>query len=172
MGLPDPKRVYQGTYLPSLCPFVTVESAYSESDHLRTYQQLTVHRRDWKCRPDGTKSKRVGRWLAYSVELDTRREWKIEEDPWIKYVAFGDGVSYEDAKLIILAIRHHQVVSRLTGNAEVPTIDPAEITSIRVKSGAGKTFEITSSTGGSGETYVVKVNQNLVELEEVRVWIA
>lgn len=69
MGLQDAKRAYRGEYLPSLCPYVMVESAYAESGHLRTYLQLTVHRADWKCRPDGTKSKRVGRWLAYSTEL-------------------------------------------------------------------------------------------------------
>lgn len=152
-----------------------VESTYSESGHLRTYLQLTVHRKDWKCRPEGTKSKRVGRWLAYSTELDTRREWKIEEDQWVKYVPFGDGVSYEDAELIILAIKHRQLVNRLAGNVsplQVPTIDPADITSIQVKANAVRTFEVASSKGGSGEIYVIRINDHNVELYEVRFWIA
>ena len=102
---------------------------------------------------DGTKSKRVGRWLAYKTELDTRREWKIEEDQWVKYVAFGDGVSYDDAELIILAIKHRQLVNQLAGNLQVPTIDPDDITSIQVKANAARTFEVGSSKGGSGEIY-------------------
>jgi hypothetical protein len=172
MGLRTPKRVFQGEYLPSLCPYAMVESAYSESGHLRTYLQLTVHRKDWKCRPEGTKSRRVGRWLAYSTELDTRREWKIEENQWVRYVAFGDGVSYEDAELIILAIKHRQLVNQLAGNLQVPIIDPADITSIQVKANAAKTFEVFCSKGGSGEIYVIRINDHNVELHEVRFWIA
>ena len=172
MGLLNPKRVYQGKYLPDLCPYVIAESAYSESEHLRTYLQLTVHRKDWKCMRDGTKSKRVGRWLAYKTELDKRREWKIEEDQWVKYVAFGDGVSYDDAELIILAIKHHQLVNQLAGNLQVPTIDPADITSMQVKANAARTFEVFSSKGGSGEIYLIRINDRNVELHEVRFWIA
>ena len=172
MGLQNPKRVFQGEYLPSLCPYAMVESTYSESGHLRTYLQLTVHRKDWKCRPEGTKSKRVGRWLAYSTELDTRREWKIEEDQWVRYVPFGDGVSYEDAELIILAIKHRQLVNQLAGNLQVPTIDPADIASIKVKANAVRTFEVGSSKGGSGEIYVIRINNRSVELLDFRMWIA
>jgi hypothetical protein len=176
MGLQNPKRVYQGEYLPDLCPYAMVESTYSESGHLRTYLQLTVHRKDWKCmRPAGTKSKRVGRWSAYTTELETRREWRIQEDRWVKYVPFGDGVSYEDAELIALAIKHHQLVNRLAGNVspfQVQTIDPADITSIQVKANAVRTFEVGSSKGGSGEIYVIRLNDHSVELHEVRFWIA
>jgi hypothetical protein len=172
LGLLNPKRVYQGQYLPDLCPYAMVESASSESDHLRTYLQLTVHRKDWKCMRAGTKSKRVGRWLAYKTELDTRREWKIEEDQWVKYVPFGEGVSYDDAELIILAIKHRQLVNQLAGNLQVPTIDPGDITSIQVKANATRTFEVFSSKGGSGEIYSITINDHNVELREVRFWIA
>jgi hypothetical protein len=171
VGLQKPRRVFQGEYLPSLCPYAMVESTYSENGHLRTYLQLTVHRKDWKCRPDG-KSRGVGRWLAYSTELDTRREWKIEEDQWVRYVPFGDGVSYADAELIILAIKHRQLVNQLKGSLQVPTIDPADITSIQVKPNAAKTFKVFSSKGGSGEIYLIRINGHNVELHEVRFWIA
>lgn len=176
MGLQNPKRVYHGQYLPDLCPYAMVESTYSESGHLRTYLQLMVHRKDWKCmRPAGTKRKRAGRWSAYTTELEKRREWRIEEDEWVKYVPFGDGVSYEDAELIILAIKHRQLVNRLAENVahlQVPAIDPAEITSIQVKSNAVRTFEVGSSKGGSGEIYVITIKDHSVELHEVRSWIA
>jgi hypothetical protein len=174
MGLQDPKRVYQGQFIPSLCPYVMVESTYSESGNLRTYLQLMIYRKDWKkcVKPDGTRSKRVGRWFANGTDLETRREWRIEEGQWVRYVPFGDGVSYEDAELIILAIRHHQVVNQLRGNVEVPTIDPAEISSIRVKSEVGRTFEVGCSKGGSGEIYVIKIDDHIVELHEIRFWIA
>jgi hypothetical protein len=129
-----------------------VESAYSESVHLRTYLQLMVHRKDSKCmRSEGAKSKRVGRWFAYSSGLETRREWRIEEDQRVKYVPFGDGVSYEDAELIILAIKHRQLVNRLPENVAPPQIspiDPADITLIRVKTDAVGTFEVWSSVSG------------------------
>lgn len=176
MGLQNPKRVYHGQYLPSLCPYAMVESTYSERGHLRTYLQLTVHRKDWKCmRPTGTKRKRVGRWSAYTTELETRREWKVQEDQWLKYVPFGDGVSYEDAELIVLAIKHHQLVNRLAETlspVQGPTIDAADITSIQVKANAPRTFEVRSSKGGSGEIYVIAVNGRSVELHEVQFWIA
>jgi hypothetical protein len=176
MGIQNPKRVHQGEYLPSLCPYVMVESTYSEAGDLRSHLQLILHRKDWKCmRPDGTKSKRVERWFAYSAELNTRREWKIEEDQWVKYVPFGDGVSYKDAELIILAIKHGQLVNRLPilfAAPQVPSIDPAEITSIQVKTNATATFEVWSSKGGSGEIYVIKINDHMVELHEIQSWIA
>ena len=176
MSLQNPKRVYQGQYLPDLCPYVMVESTYSESEHLRTYLQLMVHRKDWKCmRPAGTRSKRAGRWSAYTTELEKRREWRIPEDQWVKYVPFGDGVSCEDAELIVLAIKHRQLVNRLAENAaplQLPTIDPAEITSIQVKSNAVRTFEVGCSKGGSGEIYVITINDHIVELHQVRSWIA
>jgi hypothetical protein len=87
-------------------------------------------------------------------------------------VAFGDGVSYEDAELIILAIKHRQLVNQLAGNLQVPIIDPADITSIQVKANAAKTFEVFCSKGGSGEIYVIRINDHNVELHEVRFWIA
>ena len=72
---------------------------------------------------------------------------------------------------MILAIRRHEVVNRLTGNAEVPTIDLAEITAIQIKTNAAKMFGVVSSKGGSGKIYVIKIDQHDVELEEIRVWI-
>ena len=176
MGLKNPKRVYQGQYLPDLCPYVMVESTYAENEHLRTYLQMMVHRKDWNCmRPAGTRSKRAGRWSAYTSEIEKRREWKIQEDQWVKYVPFGDGVSYEDAELIVLAIKHHQLANRLAQNGaplQAPAIDPAEITSIQVKSNAVRTFEVGCSTGGSGDIYVITINDHSVELHQVRSWIA
>ncbi len=68
-------------------------------------------------RPAGARSKRAGRWSAYTTELEKRREWRIQADQWVKYVPFGDGVSYEHAELIVLAIKHSQLVNWLAGNA-------------------------------------------------------
>lgn len=176
MGLQNPRRVYQGQFLPSLCPFVMVESTYSESGHLRTYLKLRMYRKDWKCRkPGGAKIRRVGRWFAYSTDLETRREWRIEEDQWVRYVPFGNGVSYEDAELIILAIKHDQLVKRLPDDAVsfgVPAIDPADITSIQVRANEANTFEVGSSKGGSGKIYVIKIIGHSVELHEIQFWIA
>jgi len=176
MGVQNPTRVYHGEYLPSLCPYAMVESTYSESGHLRTYLQLIVHRNNWKCaRRERAKSKRVGKWFANSTDLETRREWKVEENEWVKYVPFGDGVSYEDAELILLAIKHSQLVNRLPDNTvplQIPTIDPMDITSIQVKTNASRTFEIRSSQGGSGEIYVVRINGLIVELLAIQIWIA
>lgn len=172
MGIQNPKRVNHGEYLPTLCPYAMIESAYSYSGHLRTHLQLIVHRKDWKCMiPQRAKRKRVGRWFADAAELETRREWKIEEHQWIKYVFSGDGVSYEDAELIILAIKHGQLVNRSPQNV-MPTIDPMDITSIRVKESDDRTFEVGTSQGGSGEIYVIRINDRLVELLEVQIWMA
>ena len=184
MGIQNPERVYLGESLPSFCPYVTVESAYSESGHLRTYLELTLYRIDWKCvRPEGAKSKRAGRWFANSTQFETRREWKIEEEGWVKFVPVGDGVPYEDAELIILAIKHHQLLNRLPANTvplQIPEIDPMEITSIRVptnaariyvQTNAARTYEVESSTGASGKIYDIKISDRSVELVGVRIWI-
>jgi len=131
-----------------------------------------VYRNDWKCmRPVKGKSKRVGRWFANSTDLETRREWKVEEDQWVKYVPFSDGVSYEDAETIILAIKHRQVVDRSLRNA-LPSIDSMDIASIQVKASADRTFEVTTSNGGSGEIYLIRLNDHNVELLETQIWIA
>lgn len=176
VGIQNPKRIYHGESLPSLCPYATVESTYSESGHLRTYRQLILRRKDWKCmRPERGRSKREGRWFADTAGIETRKEWKVEEDRWVKYIAFGDGVSYEDAELIILAIKHRQLVNRLPENIvplQIPTVDPADITSIQVKTRADRTFEVWTSTGGSGENFVIRINDRSVELLEARIWMA
>jgi hypothetical protein len=176
MGIQNPKRIYHGESLPSSCPFVMVESAYSDSGHLRSFLQLVIHRKDSKCaRPVRAESRRVGRWFASNAGLRTWRQWKIEEGQWVKYVAFEDGVSYEDAELIMLAIKHRQLVNRLPHNVvplQIPAIDPGEITSIRVKTDADRTFEVWSSVGGSGDVYLLKINAGRVELHGIQMWMA
>jgi hypothetical protein len=176
MGVQNPKRVYHGESVPSLCAYTMVESTYSDSGHLRTYLQLMVHRRDSKCMTSKRgKGERVGRWFAYSAQLETRREWKIEEDRWVKYLSFGDGVSYKDAELIVLAIKHGQLVNRLPENSissQLPRIDPMKIISVRVKTGAARTFEVWTSEGGSGKIYLVKIDDGKAELHEIQIWIA
>ena len=173
IGIRDPKRVFHCKSIPGSCPFAIIESTYSESGHLRTYLQLIFYRDDWrKCvRPVSGESKRVGRWFADSTGLKTRREWKIEEDHWVKYVPFGDGVSYEDAEIIILAIKHRQVVNR-SPEKILPTIETMDIASIQVKASADRTFEVRTSKGGSGEIYVIRLNDHDVELLESGIWIS
>jgi len=176
IGIRDPKRVFHGKSIPGSCPYAMIESTCSESGHLRTYLQLIFYRDDWKkcVRPVSGESKRVGRWFADSTDLKTRREWKIEEDHWVKYVPFGDGVSYEDAEIIILAIKHRQVANRSPENV-LPTIGTMDITSIELKASADsadRTFEVITSKGGSGEIYVIRLNGHNVELLETSIWIA
>jgi hypothetical protein len=89
----------------------------------------------------------------------------------VKYVLYGDGVSYEDAELIILAVKHQQLVNRLSQGV-MPTIDSMDITSIRVETTADRTFEVGNSQGGSGEIYVIRINGRLAELLEIRIWMA
>ena len=147
-------------------------STYSETMHLRTHLQLVLHRNDWKCfKPIRAKSKRVGRWFANTTDLETRKEWRIEEDQWIKYVPFGEGVSYEDAETIILAIKHREVVSRSAENV-LPQIDTMNISSIRVKASVDRTFEVTTWNDGSGDIYLIRLNGSGVELLETSFWIA
>ncbi len=54
----------------------------------------------------------------------------------------------------------------------MPTIDPADITTIQVKANAARTFEVGRSKGGSGDIYVIRINGRSVELHEVRFWLA
>lgn len=173
MGIGNPKRVFHGEFIPSTCPYVMIESVFSESGHLRTYQQLMAYRNDWKkCgKPVRGESKRKGRWFANSADLKTQREWKVQEDTWVKYVSFDDGVSYDDAETIILAVKHRQLVNRSPENA-IPVIDPMDITSIQVKGGPDRTFKVWTSVGGAGEVFVVRIDDRAVELLEVSIWMA
>lgn len=177
MGIQNPRRVAQGVSIPIPCPYAFVESGYFEDGHLRTYLQLALHRKDWKCMrgPAGEQPQRVGRWSAYATEIETRREWKIEDQGWVQFVPFEDGVPYEDAALIVLTIKHRQLVNRLPradALSQLPSIDVGEITSIRVKANDAKAFEVWTSIGGAGDVYVVKINGSTVELHEIGVWMA
>lgn len=91
MGIEDIKRVLQGQTEPVHCKFLSVESAVTETEHLRSWFELAIRRHDWRqCSdvPPESKRTQVGNWIAQSSDLRKRGEMKIEDDGWRLYLRF------------------------------------------------------------------------------------
>jgi hypothetical protein len=177
MGIENPKRVFFGQTLPDLCGFVSVESAVTDAGHLRSWLELQIRRQDWeKCydAPPGSKTRRAGRWIARNTDLLKREEWRIEDNEWHLYLRFGPGVSFEDAELAVLAIRHGQLINRLPtadnqreSDAKVPMIDPSAISYIVAHGSDAHTYDLYTGSG-SGRILTIKIVDGKVELHEYR----
>jgi len=180
MGIENPKRVSLGKGLPVACLFLHVESPVTQSGQLRTWIVLTLQREDWSrtgCLliPRGSTPLQSGRWLAGSSgSLLTLRQWSIQEDGWHVDVQFDPPVSYKDAELIVLAIRHGRLLNRLPPSAmdaeksicKIPNINVDTIQRIHMDPRDPGAYWVYTRSGATNVLLTVKIVEGKVELHE------
>ena len=171
MGIENPRRISFRQIMPSFCGFVCVESEATESNHLKSWLELEVYRKDWThCMSEhrGSKTHRSGRWIARSSDLQKQEEWIIEDNGWKLYLPFGAGVPFEDAEIIVLAIRHDQLINRLS--TDTPKIDPNTISLVAPRGKEPRTYEVHTGKG-MGHYLIVRIADRKVELLSIGKWM-
>jgi hypothetical protein len=155
IGIEDPVRVSDRACRPRICDFLVVESAAKELGHLKCWLELKIHPEDWSA-DDGSITLRAGRWAAQRSELIVEERWIIEDDGWRLYVFLSPyapfDVPFEDAELIVLAIRHDKLINRHLDNRipqsqsflHISKIDPSSIAHAPV---GASTYDVYTLTG-------------------------
>jgi hypothetical protein len=172
MGIEDPQRVSLTGTVPATCRWLRIESAVTQSGQLRTWFELRLVRQDWGCVqvPRGSNPVKVGRWMALDSASVRLRGWRIQEDGWHVDVSVRDSpVSYEEAKLIVLAIRHGTLSDqRLYTNksCKISDIDASTIVQIQNSSRDPTSYLVVTIRGTTTIFLTVKTVNGQVELYE------
>ena len=180
IGIEAPVRIFEGQCHPKICDFLVVESAAKELGHLKCWLELKIHTEDWRA-DEGSITLRAGRWAAQRTELRVEENWIIEDNGWRLYVHLSPDapfdVPFEDAELIVLAIRHDELINRLpvesdpfSPNSIFPKIDPSSIT-FMIRSKGLRTYDVYTGTG-RGEVFTIKVVNGKAELHRRSSWFA
>ena len=178
VGLTDARRVSRTWWLPGGGFTVSVESAITVDGHRRTWNDLQVcpeddaSRCEWETSGEGMV--RAGRWLTSRANITQREVWRIQDGVWHVDVEIGEGVPYDAAERIVLAVRRRELINRrpdhlgaLKLNIDIPEVDPAGIFRIeRAKSDPAGFYDVNT---GSGWGFVLRVRivDHKVELHDV-----
>lgn len=181
IGIEDPVRVSEGQCHHGICNFLVVESAAKELDHLKSWLELKIHPKDLKAE-NGSITLRAGRWATQRSDFTRREKWIIEDDGWRLYVHLPQDppfdVPFEDAEMIVLAIRHDELLNYLPAQSDpfnpnpsyiFPEIDPNSIT-FMIRSRGLRTYDVYTGTG-RGEVFTIKIVNGKAELLSRSMWI-
>lgn len=131
-----------------------VEVCRSNEDHCQRRSKLTVG--DW----------------AIASEIVRQERWHFSEGDMTVEVELGSGISYAEARTIVLAI--HQ--KRLTLAPELAefadAFDANKIAAIRVQDPIAREFEVSIDNDGSGYVLSVRLTDDEVLLHDLAFWIA
>jgi hypothetical protein len=203
LGIRTPGRVASDR---SPCPLVRVSSQPVVEGNRVTTTVLAMRPHSAPGCPlatSGPNIHRRGNWIA--IQFDARDGnpaygnprrlvgWRLRDGDWHRDVALGPEVTYEDAKAIVLAIRHRTLVDVRSADeiakAGPPRIDPDQIFSVarfddeptkrRLPELYGDMYVVTSAThedftgrGGGGHLLHVKIRNGRVELHGSGFWIS
>jgi hypothetical protein len=178
LGIAQPRIVSFTAYLPSFCPVVRVESIVTVEGNRRSWLALLLRQKDWRActRVPRFSTRGEGRWRGSRAELSTEEEWRIAEGDWFIDIRLGEGVAYDDAKRIVLAIRNGALANRLPSSigalkldTTMPEIDASEIRSITVDKSNADMYQVTTGRFG-GLLYRVRIRDGTVELHGEGSW--
>src|SRR5262245_37976327 len=99
LGIEHPQTISFGSFLPTGCPFVLVQSPVTQDGYRRTWRELLLRNRKWPSCFDVPKTatvKRVGQWIASNAQLSNEEEWRVEDQGWYIDVRAGADISYGD----------------------------------------------------------------------------
>jgi hypothetical protein len=173
-GIEYPQTVSLGSCVPGSCRFVSVESQITQVGYRRTWSQLLLCNRKWRKQCPGVSRraivKRQGQWETSSDNLSVREEWRIEDHGWHVDLRPGTGCSYEDVRLIVLAIRRGELINRLPLNDTMPQVDPNDIASIEKPNDEPRIYKVIIGRL-SGMTLTVRIVDGKVEVRSHGIWI-
>jgi hypothetical protein len=175
VGLENPRRVSVAEIHPVGGTIVIVASEVETTGPRRTWRELSVCRRDWRCASrDGV---RVGRWVSGSIQ--SVMAWRVTDNGWYVDVHLSEGVSFPAVERIVLAIRRQEVVNRLPTifvgrefHPEMPFIDVSKIRTVKLSAHYPGGYEVWTSDGGAGEVFTFRIEGGVVELHATGQWVA
>ena len=134
VGIADPHSVWKPAIY-SDCGLLHLESTPVLGGNRVQSSVLAIRQvRRTGCVPvaAGQRTAQRGNWVAVLGPSNPqhRERWRIRDGSWQVDIRLGDGVPYEDALAIVLAIRHRQVVDRrpaTPGGFQISAVDPSQI---------------------------------------------
>jgi hypothetical protein len=201
VGILDPQRV--PVPLRSPCLLVQVESTPIVvgnrvlSDIVRIQQKTGP-----QCLPvdparrvqqQGRRVQQQGNWVAalftgnptlFTGNPKRRELWRIRDEDWHVDIHLGEGVPYDDAVMVVHAIRQKQLVDRRPPpepSSPIRYIDPSRIIGISRSDAPtiSRQYQVTESRsawgplrGGGGEELTVRIRDGRVELHAHLCWMS
>jgi hypothetical protein len=177
MGIDAPREVISVHGLPGDCRWVSVESAIVESGNQRTWYYVEIRPPGSRCLIVPTGVKKVGRWTALRPELGKYEEWRIRDKEWHIDIHLGAGVPFNDAELIVLAIRRGELKNRLSqptcelnSNSSLKQINADRISRIEKGWQGERSYKVTTGYAG-GFILSVEISDSGVELSSCVPWL-
>ena len=132
----------------------------------------------------GRRFQQRGNWIAFLSESNPRprERWRIPDGDWHLDLYLSGDVPYNDAVMIVQAIRRQQLIDRRPpsqSSSAIRYIDANRILSIRSSASRPpipQEYEIMEGDGtfrgGGGERLVVQIRDGRVELHNHGQWIS
>ena len=178
LGVVDIGSVHRLRYIPGEEWGVLVESPRSVAGNRITWTSVAVSRADRFGKPSDRdpdwRPIRVGRWSARRIDVRQEERWRVDDGAWHVDIRLGEGVTYEAATRIVLAIRRKALVGR---PSDAVAWDPAEvnaasINAIEVAEPVEHGYKVTvPMVEGEGLELYVRFARSEVVLYAVRSWI-
>jgi hypothetical protein len=184
-GIREPRAV--SVPIPSPCQFVQVESSPVLLGDRVLSEILGIRQKNGPGCPPVTAHRGLqqrGNWVAFLSDSNPRRQqrWRIRDGDWHVDIGLIGDVPYEDAVLIVQAIRRQQLIDQRPpsqSSSPIQYIDAGKIMPIRsglARPSIPREYEITGGEGagrsGGGQFLLVTIHDGRVELQGQGCWIA
>jgi hypothetical protein len=176
-GINDPQRV---SVLNAGCLTVRVDSKVTvEGNRLRSQSVLMRRNTGPGCTAARGKMKRVGNWITGLETALPVVRWRVRDEDWHVDMYLGEGVSYENAAVIVRSIRRNGLTDRRQPQDQtfdIPYIDASTITYIRrphqtvwTSPGDSRDYEVMTGESG-GFVLLVRIVDGSVEVHRAGGW--
>jgi hypothetical protein len=158
---------------------LVVQSAVTVDGHERWTNQVSIVRDNWRAKnelPPSTGQSRIGHWIALAG-LERVSRWRVQDGEWLVDLDL-DGVPYEDARSIVLAIRHGVLVNQQTPRdagappPRLPDFDASLVYAIQRDESLPDGYRVSQSTGDDTGYWIdVRIRDGQVQVIAVHSWL-
>ena len=166
--------------LPLGCLALRVQSEVSATGNRRTWSEAFIDREDPTgghdelgrfCHARPSQATRIGRWEVDWGGVFRREVWRVPDGAWYFDVTLEDGVTYETAANIILAIKRRTFVDRRQHVENTPFGSDLLIGGPAGLRRVGDHYQLRMGTGG-GLVLQLVVEGDRVALTAVDTWVS
>jgi hypothetical protein len=138
----------------------------------RAWHEISLCRKSQSLCPEQTRWG-IGDWRVLA-ENSIQERWHFSDDEWEIDIELGSAISYAEAQSIVLAIHRNQLKSSpdLADFAKAMAMYSSNITSVQTDDPITREFRVEISSGGSGHTLFVRLQDADVILYDGGSWIA